>query len=151
MLNTGKTAGIFIENIKLAKKVMRNYIFILLATFTFSCVKNDKAPEYVIPQEDMVKIIRDIHLTDGMLTVSNVRKDLSRGDTLNYYDVIFENYGYERSDFDTSIYYYSKQINKFDEIYKEVLNQLNEMETMLKEDDETENENQTENQKDSKN
>lgn len=127
---------------------MRNYIIIFLVIFSFSCIKKDKAPEYVIPQEDMVKIIRDIHLTDGMLTVSNVRRDLSRGDTINYYDIIFENYGYERADFDTSIYYYSKQIDKFDEIYKEVLNQLNEMETMLKEEADTENENQTENPKD---
>ncbi|MCB2196836.1 MAG: DUF4296 domain-containing protein [Bacteroidetes bacterium] len=119
---------------------MRNCIVILIMAFMLSCVKNDKVPDYVIPKEDMVNIIRDIHLTDGMLTISDVRRDLARQDTINYYDAIFENYGYKRADFDTSIYYYSKEINTFDEIYKEVLNQLNEMETLLKEDDKKEEE-----------
>lgn len=108
--------------------------------FMLSCGKSDKVPDYVIPKDDMVNIIRDIHLTDGMLTVSNVRRDLAREDTVNYYDAIFETYGYKRADFDTSIYYYSKEINTFDEIYKEVLNQLNEMETLLKEEDAKEEE-----------
>ena len=101
----------------------------------YSCINEDRVPEYVIPPEKMVDIIIDIHLTDGVLSVNEVRKKLPRKDSLNYYDVIFENYGYKRSDFDTSIYYYSKNINKFDQIYEEVLNRLNEMETVLKEAD----------------
>lgn len=114
---------------------MKNGLIILILVFTISCIKSDKVPDYVIPKEDMINIIRDIHLTDGMLTVSDIRRDLAREDTVNYYDAIFESYGYKRADFDTSIYYYSKEINTFDEIYKEVLNQLNEMETLLQEED----------------
>jgi hypothetical protein len=113
---------------------MRKIVVLLIMTSVISCAKSDKVPEHVIPKEDMINIIRDIHLTDGILTISNVRRDLAREDTTNYYDAIFETYGYDRSDFDTSIYYYSREINKFDEIYKEVLNQLSEMETLLKED-----------------
>jgi hypothetical protein len=119
---------------------MKNGLIILILTFAVSCIQTDKVPDYVIPKEDMVNIIRDIHLTDGMLTVSDVRRDLARQDTVNYYNAIFETYGYNRAEFDTSIYYYSKEINTFDEIYKEVLNQLNEMETLLKEEDSKEEE-----------
>ncbi|MFC2152633.1 DUF4296 domain-containing protein [Bacteroidota bacterium] len=110
---------------------MKGTLFILIIAFFTSCNTGNKTPDYVIPHDDMVKIIIDMHITDGLLTVSNVRRNLAK-DSINYYDVIFKNYGYHRSDFDTSIYFYSKNINEYDRIYADVLNKLNEMETELK-------------------
>jgi hypothetical protein len=112
---------------------MKNLIFVLLAIFLSSCFQ-DKAPENVISEEDMVEIIIDMHLTDGLFTITKVRKDLAQKDSLNYYNEIFLKYGYTRQDFDTSVYYYSKNINEYDKIYQEVLNRLNEMETELRQE-----------------
>ncbi len=118
---------------------MKNFILILIAIFIFSCGQDKKVPDYVIPQSDMINIVIDIHLTDGLLTVKEVRRDLTSKDSINYYDAIFNNYGYSRTDFDTSVYYYSKNINKYDQIYAEVLNRLNEMETELIQEENKEN------------
>ena len=112
--------------------MMRNLVIIALVLFSFACKKGTKVPHYVIPKEDMINIIIDIHVTDGLFTVTKVRRELVRNDSLNYYDEIFTNYGYTRKDFDTSVYFYSKNINEYDKIYQEVLNRLNEMETELK-------------------
>ncbi len=100
----------------------------------FSCNKEKKAPDYVIPHEDMVNIIVNMHITDGLLNVNKVRRNLVKKDSLNYYDEVFKNHGYTRSDFDTSIYYYSNNISEYDRIYEEVLNKLSEMQTQLKEE-----------------
>ena len=121
------------KTIKLAEK-MKITAVILLVIFLFSCDSGNKTPDYVISHDDMVNIIIDIHLTDGLLTHNKVRRKLAKKDTLNYYDAILNNYGYTRADFDTSVYFYSKNINEYDNIYDEVLNRLNEMETKLKQE-----------------
>lgn len=99
-----------------------------------SCQKN-KVPDYVIPPEDMTSILVDIHLTDGMLSSSKIRRDFAEKDSANIYNILLHNYGYNRKDFDTSLYYYIKNLTLYDKIYNDVLNQLNEMETQLKEQD----------------
>ena len=73
-----------------------------------------------------------------------MRRDLTKNDSINYYDEIFKNYGYTRADFDTSVYYYSKNINEYDEIYEEVLNRLNEMDTELRKENKGEKEKEEE-------
>jgi hypothetical protein len=81
----------------------------------------------------MVDIIVEIHITDGLLTSSKVRKELIKLDTTNYYDAILNKYNYKRQDFDTSLYYYTKNIEQYDLIYDEVLNRLSKLESEIKE------------------
>ncbi|MDA3778704.1 MAG: DUF4296 domain-containing protein [Bacteroidales bacterium] len=102
--------------------------FVLL----LGCTNSNKVPEYVIPKDDFISIIVDMHLLDGMMNESKIRQDLVANDNMNYYAEIFANYGYTRNDLDTSIYFYSLEINRYDKIYIEVLNRLNKMDTELK-------------------
>jgi len=111
---------------------------ILFVVLLIGCSKTEKTPKYVIPTNDFVSIVVDIHLLDGMMNEVNIRRKITKNDTVDLYSEIFKNYGYTRKDFDTSIYYYSSKINTYDEIYKEVLNKLNKMETQLKEEEEKE-------------
>jgi len=111
---------------------MKKAFILLLVISLFSCGKKE-IPDYVIPFDDMVDIIVEIHITDGLLTVGKVRRELVKTDTSNYYNEILNNYNYQRHDFDTSLYYYSKNINEYDLIYDEVLNRLSKMDAELKE------------------
>jgi len=114
---------------------MKRIIIVIIAVFMLlSCQKN-KVPDYVIPPEDMTSILVDIHLTDGMLSSSKIRRDFAKKDSANIYNILLHNYGYNRKDFDTSLFYYSKNLTLYDKIYNDVLNHLNEMETQLKEQD----------------
>jgi len=108
------------------------YFLSFLIFLLFACSSKTNTPDYVIPKEKMVDIIVDIHLTDGMFTVNTIRKEYTRKDSVNYYDKILDNYGYTRKDFDTSVYFYSININEYNKIYIEVLNRLNEIETEVK-------------------
>ena len=113
---------------------MKRIILILSVIFIYSCERESKTPEYIIPPDKMVNIITDIHITDGLFTLNNVRRRLAK-DSVNYYESIFYNYGFSRSDFDSSINYYSENIDVYDKIYEEVLNKLNEKETLLKQEE----------------
>lgn len=106
---------------------------IFLFVFAFYSCNRQQVPENVIPFDDMVDIIVDIHITDGIVTTSKIRRQLIANDSTNFYNAIFDNYSYTRKDFDTSLYYYSKNINQYDLIYDEVLNRLSKIESELKE------------------
>jgi hypothetical protein len=110
---------------------MKKNVFIIIVILICSCSKEIKTPEYVIPHDKMVSIIGDMHIIDGLFTVNTVRRNFIK-DSIDYYNAIFTNYGYTRSDFDTSINFYSNNIDEYDKIYEEVLNRLNEMETIIK-------------------
>jgi len=113
---------------------MRKLVIILISISSLIACSSQKTPEYVIPKDKMIDIIVDIHMTDAMMTLVQVRKDIMKEYSSNVYDKIFTQYGYSRQDFDTSIYYYSFNINQYDEIYKEVLSVLSEREALLKEE-----------------
>ncbi len=112
---------------------MRKLLVIFIVFLSFNACNRNKTPDYVIPKEKLIDILVDIHIMDGLLTINDVRKTLLQKDSLNYYDALFYNYNYTRADFDTSIFYYSMNINEYDKIYEEVLNKLSEMEAELKE------------------
>ncbi len=112
---------------------MKRIGFVIIVVFMFSCSTEVKTPEYIIPHDKMVNIIADIHILDGLFTVNNVRRKFAK-DSIDYYNAVFTNYGYTRSDFDTSINFYSNNIDEYDKIYEEVLNRLNEMETIIKQE-----------------
>jgi hypothetical protein len=74
-----------------------------------------------------------MHILDGLFTVNYVRRKVAK-DSIEYYNAVFTNHGFTRSDFDTSINFYSQNIDEYDKIYEEVLNRLNEKETLLKQE-----------------
>lgn len=113
---------------------MKKYIIILVTLVLVACSNKPKVPDYVIPQEEMVNIVVDIHLLDGIMTVNRIRKSLVNKDSVNYYNQIFEKYNITQEDFDTSLYFYSHNINEYNDIYEQVLNKLNEIEAKVKEE-----------------
>ncbi len=113
---------------------MKRIFIVLITVFVLSGCQKNKVPEHVIPPDDMVSILVDIHLTDGILSSSQLRRELAQKDTSNIYNILLYNYGYSRKDFDTSLFYYGKNIALYDQIYNDVLNRLSEMETQIKEE-----------------
>ena len=99
--------------------------------FALGCKKDKK----IIPRYDMISVLVKIHLFDGAMQISQYNPEVSLSDTLDVYELVLEEYGYTRAQFDSSIQYYSKDLKKFDRIYQEVLARLNKMETAAQETD----------------
>ena len=113
---------------------MKKHLVVFFVILVVSCTYNSKEPDYVIPKDDMVNIILDIHIMDGLLNINSIKDEFEeKMDSSDYYYLIFEKYGYDEKDFDTSLYYYGEHINKYDEIYEQVLNKLTLLDADIKE------------------
>ena len=104
-------------------------ILVFALIVTVGCKKNRKT----IPREEMISVLVKVHLMDGALEVSQYNPEITVPDTLDAYEVVLEDYGYTRAQFDSSLQYYAKDLRRFDRMYQEVLTRLNQMETEAQE------------------
>ncbi|MBN1387180.1 MAG: DUF4296 domain-containing protein [Bacteroidales bacterium] len=116
------------------KKAIRNTgLLILLLLFILqSCNKTTKSgikQSDVIPEKEMVEILCDLYLADGLLNYPPIRSDFSMKDsTENYIDIIHE-HGYTKEKVDNSMkYYFIDRPKKYAAIYDKVIEKLSGME-----------------------
>ena len=108
------------------KKHLISFFSVLILLAVIGCNKDQK--KHVIPKDDFIDILVDIHLMDGIMRQPGLRNSLLEKDTTHYYDAILRTHDYSIAQFDSSIVYYTKDIKEFDEIYQDVLSKLNQME-----------------------
>lgn len=104
-----------------------------LLLFSAACTgRKEKAERAgLIPEEDFVNLIADIHIADGLLIIPQIRELYQHRDSIeNYIDVI-TSHGYTKEQLDKTIrYYFIKKPRKLVKIYDEVLAKLSEMELL---------------------
>ena len=116
---------------------MKRLLYTTILVFVLLSCTHENRNFKLIPEDELIPILVDYHILDGMLSIRNIRDSIIVQDTTNIYDRLLNNYGYTRIDFDSSIYHYSYKIGEFDNIYEEVLNRLNQMETEIRDHQDT--------------
>jgi len=111
---------------------MNNKVLAILL-LVFLLVSNSCRDKEKIPREEMVSILVDIHLLDGMIQQDRYRQKMEIPDTLNVYKHVLDKHGYSQARFDSTLNYYSKDPRKFERIYQDVMARLNRMETRARE------------------
>ncbi|MBS3805907.1 MAG: DUF4296 domain-containing protein [Bacteroidales bacterium] len=112
---------------------IRNILWLLVVlVIAFAC-RNEKK---VIPREELVPVLVDIHLLDGAIRHSRYREDVKIPDSIDVYEYVLDKHGYTQPQFDSSMNYYSRDPRRFEQIYQEVLARLNRMETEVREEKE---------------
>lgn len=99
------------------------FVFSLLA----SCDSGNKTPENVLSHNKMVDVMVDVHLAEAILRDKRISGDDVGKMTNDYYRKIFDEHNITPQKFDTSFAYYEKHIEKFNEVYRDVLVKLNKM------------------------
>jgi Domain of unknown function (DUF4296) len=80
-----------------------------------------------IPENQLAKILADIHLADAV-SFSGKFKDIYRNkDSVYYFEQIFSKYHVTRSQFDSTISWYSGNPDAYQVLYGKVLDRLNRM------------------------
>jgi len=115
---------------------MRVLLFILLLFTMIGCNpgknpgKNpgltiEIKPDSLIPEAQMIRILTDLHLTEGALAYlknhGKDNKDLAR----QYYNVLFSKYKISKKRFSENLEYYQGDQENFLKMYNEVIKQLN--------------------------
>ncbi len=107
---------------------------IIILVMAGSCFKKTEKTSYkeIIPEKDFVSILTDLHLTNGLLALPEMRTRFMIHDTSRLYIKIIESYGYSTEAMDTTIqYYYIKKPKELIKIYDQILGKFSEMEIRL--------------------
>lgn len=116
---------------KLSRPMRIAAFYILLMLTAFTACKDDSGK---IPREEFIPLLVDIHLLDGAIKQAKYRKSIRVPDSIEVYDYVLSKRGYTRSQFDSTLTYYSRNPREFERVYQEVLARLNRMETDAREE-----------------
>lgn len=109
-------------------------ISIAVVLLAASCAgrKNKVTHKNIIPEKDLVSILTEVHLADGLLSIPQINYMYSDRDTLSPYIDIIQKHGYTKADMDRTIrYYFIKRPKKLIRIYDKALGALSEMEARV--------------------
>jgi hypothetical protein len=84
----------------------------------------DSKPDSLIPQEEMIRIITDVHLTEAALIYLRNHGKNNKDLAPDYYNVLFSKYRMSKKRFSENLEYYQQDQENFIKMYEAVLNKL---------------------------
>lgn len=104
---------------------MKRIIFIVFLIALISCESKIKykKPDNLIPREEMINLLIDMHIATGTTTV----KEISEEKNINYMVLVYEKYQIDSTRFAESNFYYISNIDEYESIFREVKKQLKEI------------------------
>jgi hypothetical protein len=116
---------------------MIRFILLMLILFSLvagSCSKRQKKMEHsnLIPEKELVAILTDIHIADGILSLPKIHIWFTSLDSVSSYNHIIEEHGYSKETMDKTMkYYFIKKPKELIKIYDQVLGILSERESLI--------------------
>ena len=111
---------------------MKIYLSIL-ACLLYSCTNNEvKIPENILSETAFENILTEIHLSEAVFELNKTKNMQDAKATLsNNYTSIYSEYKISAIDFKNTLNFYSQHPEKLEEIYSNVLEELNEERSTL--------------------
>ena len=94
---------------------------------TIACKDKKVRPENLLPREDFVNILTDVHLTDALLEQNGLQGDSLVIFNKANFDQILKNYKASRKTFNATYAFYIQNPDDFDLIYLDIVNKLSQM------------------------
>jgi len=109
---------------------MKYKILTLIFTLVIaSCnLAKEKDHAAVIPEQRFISILVDYHLAQGFSSSISLRQKFKNYKTVTLTDSVLLANGCTQAMFDSTLNYYSRDVDKFKAIYDKVLDELNKME-----------------------
>ena len=108
-----------------------NYFKIIITAclaVLFSCQQkspsSDIKPEGLVSQENMVRILIDVHMTESALSLKNFNRDSSLSLYAYYKEEIYKEHNVTEKQFKESFDYYSKHSQQLNSIYEAVIDSI---------------------------
>ncbi len=107
-----------------------NLLFVVLIIILFLSASCSQKPVNVLSQHDMIAFLTDMHKLEGVLIVKNLN-NIEQRENVYYYNALFEKYKITKEQFDSSLVWYTRNPKKFAKIYKTVLTNLNDQDSLV--------------------
>lgn len=110
--------------------ILRLGVLVFLGTSLLISCNREKMqiPEGILQPEELVPLLVDIHLIDGILHQEKMIRQEKEDSAYFYYANILTKHGISRPLFDSTIFFYSQYPDAFSKIYDDVLAELSKME-----------------------
>jgi hypothetical protein len=107
-------------------------IMFLFTVTACSSRKNKLEKSDLIPEKDMISIIKDIYLANGLLNLPTVHRWYSPTDSLATYREVIGKYGYTKDAMDQTLkFYFVRKPKNLVKIYDQVLGQLSALDSRI--------------------
>jgi hypothetical protein len=109
-------------------------ILIIITLMTGSCSSRKNKPDKknLIPEKELVSMLVDIHIADGLLVLPKINFWASSLDSITTYCQVIESHGYTKEIMDKTMkYYFLNNPKKLNKIYDQVLWILSKMESKV--------------------
>jgi hypothetical protein len=114
------------------KLVFKSLALIIIPLILISSCKSPGNKMRLIPSGDLVDLLTELYIADGLLSYPPVRNQFSTKDSTSNYLEIIQRHGFTKERMDYTIrYYFEKKPDKFENIYDQVLTRLNERQSLL--------------------
>ena len=105
---------------------MRKAILLFSSTFLFSCSGKDTIPDSVLPIDKMVQVQVGIHMLEAEQGQRTIDQTINGTDTFSF-QTVFVKEKITKSQYDSSMIFYTAHPQLLDEVYDKVINELNKM------------------------
>jgi hypothetical protein len=107
-------------------------MIISLLTSACSSRKSQLDKKNLIPEKDLISLLTDIHIANGLLVLPAINAWSSNLDSISTYIQVIEKHGYTKDILDKTMkYYFVNDPKKLNLIYDQVLGNLSEMESRV--------------------
>lgn len=106
-------------------------LFVLMGTACQHPEDKIKKSE-IIPKADLVPILVEMHLTDGLQLISKIREKYPGRDSISNYKDVLRHHGFTKDIFDRTIEFYEDDPEKLDDLYEEVISELTRLQSEIR-------------------
>jgi hypothetical protein len=109
-------------------------ILILFSLIAGSCSsrKNSLNHRHLIPEKELVSILTDVYIADGLITIPKIHNWFASLDSLSSYSFIIQKHGYTKETMEKTMkYYFIREPKKLIKIYDQVLGILSRRESLI--------------------
>ncbi len=97
---------------------------ILVAGLLVACVSEEEPPENLLPREDIVDVLIQVHLLEAKVDNFLSRKDSSQALYDHYEAILFERMQIDKAQYDATMQYYLNRPGDLNSIYETVVDSL---------------------------
>ena len=116
---------------------MTRFVFLILVIMSvmagsFSSRKNNIDKKNLIPEKEMISVLTDIYIADGLLAIPSINSKYFLLDSITAYTQVIQKHGYTKEMMDKTMkYYYIAEPKKLIRIFDQVQSILSEMDSRV--------------------
>lgn len=115
----------------------RIFCFITIMLVITSCYNEQKLeaipPDPFIVEEQLVEILTDMQLAEGIISFDRLNKATNKGDFKDsVYSVVLKNYGLTAKELTDNLAYYNQDPKNMEKLYEKVLSNLSTLQSEIK-------------------